>query len=315
MSTDNNNMPTTRSQRRQRQKKPRITTGHLIIFAVICALVVAVGGYAYHAYYTTTVDYRVARAFELIDKADIKLDALHAVIVSDITDGTIDQVKAASESIEPTRDLLRGAADFIKKAQESAPEEELERLKMIQESIALRGQLLGLAPDLLSVTEQSAIALRGVNVGWENLISATEASVNAKAAFDMQDKAGMLESVKQNNEALSQLARARVEFNDAERSLEGLSFEVYLAYIDIREQMAQAAIKAANDWTSEDKTALKIDLDHYEELLAQAVAMEEEQLVPPAEIVAQVYQELVGEASAEYFRIRETLLTLDNKVR
>jgi len=308
-------MSLSRSQRRQRQKKPSFTLGHLVIIGVIIAIVSGVGAYAYHTFYTSTVDYRVEQAFSLIDKADEKMGALHSVISADITDETADKIKKVTESIEPTRDLLRGAADYIKRAQESATTEEMERLVMIQESVALRGQLLGLAPDLLEVTEKSAIALRGVNVGWENLIAATEASVRAKEAFDMQDKAGMLESVKQNNDALSQLARARVEFNDAERVLEGLSFAVYLEYIDIREQMAQTAIKAANDWTGEDKTALKIDLEHYADLLSQAAIMEENQLVPPAEIVAATYQELVGEASTEYFAIREAVRTLDNKVR
>ena len=314
MSTDNDSMSISRAERRQRKKKPTFTFGHLVIIVAILGIISGVGAYAYHSYYTTTIDYRVAQAFDRIDKADVKLDALHAVIDSDITEETADQVKVVNESIEPTRDLLREAADYIKKAQETAPEAEMERLVMMQESVALRGQLLGLAPDLLAVTEQSAIALRGVNVGWENLISATEASVRAKEAYDLQDKAGMLESVKLNNEALSQLARARVEFNDAERALEGLSFADYLDYIDIREQIAQAAIKAANDWTSDDKTALKVDLQHYEDLLGQALAMEDE-LVPPAEIVDATYQQLVGEVSAEYFQIRETLLTLDKKVR
>lgn len=308
-------MPTLPSEHRRRQKKPKLNAGLLIIGAIILLLLVGVGGYAYWSYYTTTTDYRIEQAFGLIDQADEKLHAINVVIDSDITDKTADQVNKVSETIEPTRDFLREAADYIKRAQEHATEDELERLVSIQESIALRGQLLGLIPDLLDVTEQSATALQGVNTGWEKLVEATQSATAAKEAFDKQDKAGMLESVKQNNEALSALARARVEFNDAERTLEGLSFEIYITYIDIREQMAQAAIKAANDWTSGDETALKIDLKSYGGLLEQATTMEEYDLIPPADLVAARYHELVGAKSAEYFDIREQILTLDNKVR
>ncbi|MCL2818217.1 MAG: hypothetical protein FWD41_00570 [Actinomycetia bacterium] len=308
-------MSPSRSERRARDTKPKFTAGHLIIGVTIALLLAGVGGYSYWAYYTSTTQYRIEQAFDLIDSAQKKLDVINVVIDSDITDETAGQIDDVRETIEPTRELLREAADYIKRAQENATDEEMERLVSIQESIALRGQLLGLIPDLLDVTEQSATALRGVNVGWEKLVEATGAATAAKEAFDKQDKAGMLESVKQNNEALSALARARVEFNDAERALEGLSFEVYITYIDIREQMAQSAIKAANDWTGEDQTALKIDLDKYAELLMQATIMEETDLVAPADLVAQRYHELVGAKNAEYFEIREQVLTLDNKVR
>jgi len=315
MSEDNNSTSVSRSQRRARDKKTKLSAGHFILALGIISVLIGVGGYAYWAYYTSTVEYRIGQAFELIDAADEKLAAIDAVVVADITDETADQVEEVRDTIEPTRELLREAADFIKRAQENATEEEMQRLTMIQESIALRGQLLGLIPDLLDVTEQSATALTAVNVGWEKLVEATSAATAAKEAFDKQDKAGMLESVKQNNEALSSLARARVEFNDAERTLEGLSFEMYITYIDIREQMAQSAIKAANDWTGSDETALRIDLDKYSELLAQATDMEENQLVQPSDLVAARYHELVGAQSAEYVEIREQVLTLDNKVR
>jgi len=313
MNTDNNSTPLSRSERRERKKKSKFNAGHLIIVVIILALLAGVGAYSYYAYYTSTTQYRVTQAFELIDKADDKIARIDAVVDSEITDETADQVEAVRETIEPTRDILREAADYIKRAQENASAEDMERLVLIQESIALRGQMLGLFPQLLDVTEQSARALTGVLVGWEKLIEAQEASVAATEAFDKQDKAGMLESVKQNNEALSALARARVEFNDAERALEGLSFKVYIDYIDLREQMAETAIKAANAWTADDETALKIDLEKYAELLALAQAMEP--LTPPADIVAATYQELVGAQSAEYFEIREQVLSLDKKVR
>jgi hypothetical protein len=184
----------------------------------------------------------------------------------------------------------------------------------VQESVALRGHMLGLAPELLDVTEKSAEALKGVTAGWDKLMEATQSSSVAKEAFDKQDKAGMMESVKNNNGALDALARARVEFNDAERALEGLSFDTYRTYIDLREQMAQYAINAANSWASSDQTALALDLERYETLRAQVTAMEAE-LIAPTAIVADAYQKLVGAQNTEYLDIREQVLTLDKKVR
>jgi len=315
MNTDNNSTPLSRSERRERKKKAKFNAGQLIIAGVIVALLAGVGFYSYYAYYTSTTEYRIEQAFELIDKADEMIARIDAVVDSEITDETADQVEAVQETIEPTRDVLREAADYIKRAQAHASEEDRERLVAIQESIALRGQMLGLFPDLLKVTEQSAKALTGVIAGWDKLTEANEAATAATIAFDKQDKAGMLESVKQNNEALSALARARVEFNDAERALEGLSFKTYIDYIDIREKMAESAIKAANDWTSNDETALKVDLEKYNELLILAQIMEEEEIIHPRDIVAAAYQGLAGEQHAEYFEIREQVLSLDKKVR
>jgi hypothetical protein len=315
MNTEYDNTHATRSERRNRKNKPKVSVGHFLILGVILTVILGVGGYAYYAYYTSTSQYRIEQAFKYIDQADAKLDRINEVIETDITDDAAEKVKEVKDSIEPTRDLLREAASHIKAAQGRAANGDVELLADIQQSIALRGQILGLAPELLEVTEKSANALSGVNAGSTKLKEATEASIAATEAFDKQDKAGMLESVKQNNKALDALARARVEFNDAERVLPGLSFADCIAYIDIREQMAQAAIKAANDWTSDDKTALKVDLETYAKLLVQAQAMEEANLITPVDIVAATYHELVGLQNAEYLDIREQVLTLDKKVR
>ena len=315
MDTDNDSTLPPRSERRQRQKKPKLQIGHFIIALAVVALIGGIGVYSYHVYYTSTTDYRVEQAFRFVDRADEKLTKIDAIINSEVSEDTAKEVDAALKSIEPTRDLLRQAADFIKRAQANAGADEKEYLTNIQESIALRGQMLGLAPELLNVTQQSAKALKGATKGWNKLTAATKAATAATKAFDKEDKAGMLESVKKNNDALTALAEARVEFNDATRVLEGLAFDAYLSYIDLREQMAQSAISAANSWASNDKTALKVDLERYEKLRTQAAAMEDNELVTPEAIIANAYQQLVGAQNAEYLDIREQVLTLDKKVR
>ena len=317
MSTDYHSTLPSRSERRERRESRKTTfnAGHFIIVGVVLALIGGVGAYSYYAYFTSTTEYRIEQAFEFIDNADTNLARINAVIDGDITDDTEDKVKESLELIEPTRDHLREAANLIKKAQEGAASEDEERLAAIKESIALRGQLLALAPEVLEVTARSAVALSGVTVGWEKLIEATTASASAAAAYENLDKAGMLDAVKYSNAALDALARARVEFNDAERALEGLSFKTYIDYIDIREQMAEAAIKMANDWTNDDQTALKIDMATYNELLLQAQAMEDNDLVPPSDIVAARYQALVGTQNADYLAIRDQIAALDVQVR
>jgi hypothetical protein len=315
MSTANDSTLTSRSQRRTRKQKTKITAGHFLVLVVVLAALLGVGAYCYRTYFTSTPEYRIGQAFDYIEKADEKLAKINAVIDSEIIEVQPKEIGALRNDIEPTRDLLREAAEYIRLAQDHAGESETTRLENIRRSIALRGNLLGLIPELLDVTEKSAIALEGVNKGWTYLKEATKASAAATEAFDMKDKAGMLESVKQNNEALTALAKARVEFNDAERALEGLDFADYIAYIDIREQMAEAAIKAANDWTSDDKTALKIDVQTYSKLLAKAQDMEENTLVSPTDIVASTYQTLVGEQNTEYLDIRDQVRALDSLVR
>jgi|GEM_PF-1641142 len=315
-SNHNTGSSRTSSRRRSSTQRPKKTNvGLWIIVGLLALLFAGIGGYVAIVHLTTTPSYRISQAQKTLEQADELIETIRIAVETETNDETSQYVDVARKNIEPTRALLSEAASTLRKAEERAHGDEQEAIELLLETIALRGTLLELAPGLLDYTELSAQALDSARKGAGNFSEARDSTVAALEAFDRQDRNGMLDSVKYNNDALTKLARARVEFNDAIRTLEGLNLDVYIELIDLHEQMAQSLINAANSWTSKNETVMKVDLERYDTLKSKVDALFASGVAEPEDVVTTVYFALINEPIQEFSNILQEIKDVNAKVR
>lgn len=295
-------------------KRVRTRRVRLAVAAVVVVVLLAAGAALWaQSYLSTQPRALVDEAIEYVARADVNIIQMDDVLNSQVTTSTLGEISNVRPGVDVAIDALEEAQVLLDRAKRKdssiVPE-----IRILEQAIDARLDMLALAPPLVSLTESAAESLVSAAAGYETLAAGAERAEAAKAGFNPRSDSSVERASIRSGAAIDLYRDARRSFELAAITLPEADFGEYLTYIDLNIQMSQALQGACGYLLKDEPTRANVKIRQFNELETKAAALGRA-LDPIEQIVEAGYESGAGTISADYSAARGKVLELDNLVR
>lgn len=293
--------------------------GRGVVAMVLVLFAVAVLGLAFLGYQAFQKRLTAARgvddATELIERADVRVTRIDAVVRARLAPGLEARARGAADTVPVARKGLEDAVEMIDEAMTDLTEDERERATLLRQTAEARLGMLAKAPSLLEVNAQAASAMPLAQAGWDAVIEADSLSDKATKSYNKLTAAGVKQSRVLNRQAEARLAIARDRFDAAERAFPPAPFETYLAYVNARSALNRISQQSDSAWLSGRIEQANKLAEQYNSRDKQAAEQAKGLPESPDAAVAEALTAATEDAEREYFAARDRALEADKRLR
>jgi len=171
------------------------------------------------------------------------------------------------------------------------------------------------APTILRLNQGAAEALTPAREGWDRVIAADKKSDQAVAEYNRLTTSGVRRSSTLNNQVATELASARVAFEQAERLFPEAHFEVYIAYVDARIALNALSRQSDAAWLKGDKAKANSITASYNAQDARAIQQARALPESPEKAIATAFETAGQKPMEAYYKARDAATDADKALR
>ncbi len=299
--------------------KARKRSRRVLLIAVLVLLVgaLAVGGW----FAWQQIDTRnralseVDKATTLIENADVVVLEVDEIVRAEITSEVGAQASEIQTRVPDAVADLDAAAALLNGAMGDLREEDTPRAEALRDAALARSEMLASADPILEANAYAAAALTPALAGWDAVLEGEKLLDDAVVEYNKLTDAAVKKSRDITVQAEQKLQSAEDLFSEAATAFPEADFAPYQKYIDGKQQLVTLSKQADNAFLKGDKAKANDLSDTYN---AQDKKMVEQgKALPgtPAEVIADAYERVAGEATAAYFEARDRATVADKALQ